>query len=192
MINAEITAVILAGGRGTRMDGADKGLALAGDRTLYQHVRDNISGQVGRVIINANRHQQIYRQSGLEVFGDSMPGFAGPLAGMLSGLQVSSTDWVLFLPCDVPDFPADLAARLWEGKQQALAAFASDEHGDHPIFALLHRSLMPALEQYLMCGERRVKGFLSMSAAQRVSFSADGHYFHNLNTPQDLERWVQG
>lgn len=187
-----ITGVIMAGGLSTRMGGEDKGLLQVNHKPLFQYVADRLAPQVALLIINANRHEDIYRQSGLRVVADTFPGFAGPLAGMLTGLNLAGSEWVAFVPCDVPVFPQDLVARLWANRHQAPAAFACDARHDHPTFTLLHRSLAPELEAFLQRGGRRVRLFLSAIPAQRVMFNASPSDFMNLNTPQDLALWTPG
>ncbi len=117
-MHKEISGVILAGGRATRMGGEDKGLVSIGGIALYQYVLARLRPQVASVAISANRNQARYQASGLPVIGDLTPDFAGPLAGMLAGLKQSPNEWVAFVPCDVPDFPADLVAQLWQQKAQ--------------------------------------------------------------------------
>ncbi|WP_207918059.1 molybdenum cofactor guanylyltransferase MobA [Sodalis ligni] len=190
-MSISITGVILAGGRSSRMGGEDKGLILLNQRPLYRHVLDHLAGQVSTVIINANRHLDQYRQSGLQVITDTLPDFQGPLAGMLAGLKAAGTPWIVFVPCDVPVFPADLVARLWEGKGNADAAFAHSGERDHPAFGLLNRSLIPALESFLSRGERRVMLFFMQVNAARVVFTARHPAFSNLNTPRDIADWRQ-
>ncbi|WP_406703796.1 molybdenum cofactor guanylyltransferase MobA [Sodalis sp.] len=188
-----ITGVILAGGLSTRMGGEDKGLLQINHKPLYRYVADRLAPQVAVLIINSNRNEDAYQHGGFQVVADTFPGFVGPLAGMLTGLRLANSEWVAFVPCDVPVFPHDLVARLWENRQQASAAFASDDKGhDHPTFTLLHRALAPALEAFLRRGGRRVRLFLSTLPAQRVVFNASRYDFMNLNTPQDLDLWSHG
>ncbi|WP_213993535.1 molybdenum cofactor guanylyltransferase MobA [Sodalis sp. dw_96] len=190
-MSTSITGVILAGGRSSRMGGEDKGLILLNQRPLYRHVLDLLAKQVATVLINTNRHLDQYRQSGLPVITDTLPDFQGPLAGMLAGLKAAGTPWVVFVPCDVPVFPVDLVTRLWEGKQNADAAFAHSGERDHPAFALVNRSLIPALESFLSRGERRVMLFFMQVNAARVVFPARHPAFINLNTPRDITDWRQ-
>jgi molybdopterin-guanine dinucleotide biosynthesis protein A len=185
-ISSTITGVILAGGRSSRMGGGDKGLLPLDGLPLYRHVLVGLSRQVDKVLINANRHSDQYRLSGLPVVPDVLPDFLGPLAGMQAGLKAADTEWVVFVPCDVPVFPQDLVLRLWEKRLDAAAAFASSGDRDHPAFALLNRSLLPQLELFLSRGERRVMLFFEQMNAQRVVFTAQPSEFINLNTPQDL------
>ncbi len=189
MLKSEITGVILAGGRSIRMGGEDKGLIALNHVPLYRYVLERLSPQVAQVMISANRNLEHYRESGLKVINDTLPDYPGPLAGMLAGLRAADTPWVAFAPCDVPIFPTDLVTRLWQGKQKAFAAFACAGERDHPAFSLLHRSLIPVLENFLTGGDRKVVLFFAQINAQRVVFPVEPRAFTNLNTPQDIQQW---
>lgn len=190
-MHADITGVILAGGRSTRMGGKDKGLVQVGDKTLYQHVLGRFTPQVSQVIISANRNQQCYQQSGLEVVGDLTADYPGPLAGILAGLTYAHTPWIVCAPCDVPDFPLNLVEQLWLHKGNALAAYACDGEREHPTFALLHTSLAEELTRYLAQGERKLMLFMAAVGAQQVVFRGQQDAFRNLNTPEDCQQWQQ-
>ncbi|AYO40447.1 molybdenum cofactor guanylyltransferase MobA [Serratia sp. P2ACOL2] len=190
-MHEEITGIILAGGRATRMGGEDKGLVPIADIPLYQYVLARLRPQVGPIAINANRNQARYRESGLPIIGDLIPDFSGPLAGMLAGLKYATTEWVAFVPCDVPDFPATLIEKLWQQKGSAIAAYASDGERAHPTLALLHTSLATPLEDYLARGERELMLFLDAARAQQVEFKGQQSAFHNINTLEDCRRWVK-
>ncbi|ENG6110436.1 molybdenum cofactor guanylyltransferase MobA [Serratia liquefaciens] len=188
-MHEEITGIILAGGRATRMGGEDKGLVPVAGIPLYEYVLARLRPQVGPIAINANRNQARYRESGLPIIGDLIPDFSGPLAGMLAGLKYATTEWVAFVPCDVPDFPATLIEKLWQQKGSAIAAYASDGQRAHPTLALLHTSLATPLEDYLARGERKLMLFLDAARAQQVEFKGQQSAFHNLNTLEDCQRW---
>lgn len=186
MTNSQITGVILAGGRSSRMR-QDKGLVVVDDLPLYVHIANKLNLQVSSIIINSNQNQEKYAAR-YPVIGDLIADFSGPLAGMLAGLMASKTEWVLFVPCDVPDFPNDLVKRLWLGRGQSQVAYASDGNRAHPTLCLLNRSLIPSLTSYLAEGERKVMLFFSMCAAEEVIFNQP-EAFSNLNTPEDVEHW---
>lgn len=190
-MHEDITGIILAGGRATRMGGQDKGLVQVAGIPLYQHVLARLQPQVGPIAISANRNQNRYQEFGLPTISDLTPDFNGPLAGILSGLKYTSTEWVVFVPCDVPDFPTTLVEQLWQQKGQTLAAYASDGERAHPTLALLHTSLAPQLEAYLTRGERKLMLFLDAAGAQKITFEGQQAAFHNLNTPEDCQRWQQ-
>ena len=102
-----ITGVVLAGGKARRMGGVDKGLLELNGKPLWQHVADALMTQLSHVVVNANRHQEIYQAGGLKVIEDSLADYPGPLAGMLSVMQQEAGEWFLFCPCDTPYIPHD-------------------------------------------------------------------------------------
>lgn len=184
---AAITGVILAGGRGSRMAGEDKGLLLWRKRPLYQHVLQRLQPQVNTVWINANRNIALYQRSGLPVISDTLAGYPGPLAGMLAALQQVKTAWVAFSSCDTPQLPENFVAHLWQHKGEAKAVWSRTEERDHPTLALLHRDLAPLLAQYLAQGDRKLLLFLQQAGGHSVLFSEAGTAFDNFNHPQDLQ-----
>ncbi|WP_181952476.1 molybdenum cofactor guanylyltransferase MobA [Yersinia canariae] len=186
-----ITGIILAGGRSSRMGGNDKGLILLHGKPLFQYVIDRLESQVNDLFINANRNQDLYQESGVPVINDIITGFVGPLAGMHTGLSYSATEWVVFAPCDVPALPDNLVSQLWQGKQQALAAYVHDGERAHPTFALMHISLKPLLAEYLARGDRKLMIFMESINAQPVVFNGQSGQFSNLNTPADCDLWEQ-
>ena len=111
----QITGLVLAGGRGSRMGGVDKGLQSFQGTTLAQHAFARLAPQVSSMMINANRNLAVYQDFGVPVWPDDPADFAGPLAGILAGLAHCSTAYLLTVPCDTPNFPLDLGARLAEG-----------------------------------------------------------------------------
>lgn len=168
------------------MGGKDKGLLELNGQPLWKHVAAKLAPQVDTVMLSANRHLDIYRTSGLQVVEDTLTGFPGPLAGMLSAMQQTAGEWFLFCPCDTPDIPQDLAMRLQAGLQCAPVVWVTDGERDHPTIALMHRKLRPQLEAYLLSGERRVMAFLRQAGGHAVDFSDNQAAFINVNTPDDL------
>lgn len=190
-MHAEITGVLLAGGRSTRMGGQDKGLIQLGDKALYQHVLCRLTPQVNQIIISANRNLQSYKKSGWPIVSDLTTDYPGPLAGILAGLINASTEWIVSVPCDVPDFPLNLVEHLWLNKGSSLAAYAHDGERNHPTFALLHTSLAADLNHYLAHNERKLMLFMASVNARQVVFNGQQSAFRNLNTPGDCQQWLQ-
>ncbi|EPG7967819.1 molybdenum cofactor guanylyltransferase MobA [Citrobacter koseri] len=190
-LESAITGVVLAGGKARRMGGADKGLLELDGKPLWKHVADTLASQLETVVINANRHQDIYQQSGLKVIPDSLADFPGPLAGMLSVLQQEKGDWFLFCPCDTPYIPRDLVARLKAQRNNAPVVWVHDGERDHPTIALVNRSVEPFLQEYLRSGERRVMVFMRQAGGHAVDFSDFKQAFVNVNTPEELARWQE-
>lgn len=183
-----ITGVILAGGQATRMGGRDKGLLALNGVPLYQHVLTRLRTQVDEVIINANRNIHVYQQSGCRVISDLKNGFSGPLAGVLAGISAVTSEWIVFVPCDVPELPQDLVKRLWQGRNGKNAAYATDGKRGHPTLLLINRCIMESLENYLRHGDRKLMLFMEQIGAAAVSFADKPEAFCNLNFPDDLSR----
>ncbi|OOF69852.1 molybdenum cofactor guanylyltransferase MobA [Rodentibacter caecimuris] len=185
-----ISAVILAGGLGRRMGGKDKGLVLWKGKPLYQHIADRLQHQPIDIMINANRNQEKYAQSGFPVFADELAGFQGPLSGILTGLKYAKTDYVLFVPCDSPCFPENLLDKLKNAlkNDRTLAAYACDLQRSHPTFCLLSTKLIQKLSYYLQSGERKMLQFMQQCQASRVIFDKDEGEFVNFNTLNELEK----
>lgn len=184
----EITGVVLAGGRATRMGGKDKGLQVLNDKPLWKHVADTLSRQVASIAISANRHIELYQESGFSVYQDSQADYPGPLAGMLSVMQQSDGEWFLFCSCDTPLIPACLADRLAQHRDQSPVVWVHDGERDHPTIALINRKLIPNLQSYLEAGERRVMVFMRQSGGHSVDFSDLKSAFINVNTTEDLKK----
>ncbi|MDA8481020.1 molybdenum cofactor guanylyltransferase MobA [Citrobacter sp. Awk 4] len=187
-LDSAITGVVLAGGKARRMGGADKGLLELDGKPLWKHVADNLLSQLETVVVNANRHRNIYQKSGLRVIPDSLADFPGPLAGMLSVFLQEKGDWFLFCPCDTPYIPRDLVARLKAQRNDAAVVWAHDGERDHPTIALVNRSVQPLLQDYLQSGERRVMVFMRLAGGHAVDFSDQKDAFINVNTPEELAR----
>lgn len=187
-----ITGLVLAGGRGSRMGGADKGLQLLHGRPLALHAIERLRPQVGPLWVNANRNAGAYAALGVPVCADTVAGQPGPLAGFLAGLVVCSTPWLAVVPCDVPRFPADLVARLGGALQAAgaeLAIAVTDESGErraHPVFCLLSATLRDDLAAALARDERRVQQWIRRHRCAEVVF--DAATLANANTGEDLRR----
>lgn len=186
-----VTGVILAGGKASRMGGQDKGLLELKGKPLWQHVAHALRPQVDKLIVSANRNLEVYRASGLPVIQDCIADYPGPLAGMLSVMQQSDSDWFLFSPCDTPFIPDNLAERLISASENASAIWVHDGERDHPTIALIHRKIVPELQHYIDQGERRVMVFLKSLGGCSVDFSDSQQAFSNVNTPEDLARWEE-
>src|SRR3954466_10079001 len=152
---SDITGVILAGGRGSRMGGVDKGLQNFRGMPLALHTLMRLQPQVGDVLVNANRNLAAYEAMGVPVWPDALPDYAGPLAGFLTALERCETPWLVTVPCDTPLFPLDLVARLAQAAQaqeaQIAMAAAREEDGQlrtQPVFCLIRTDLMESLVKF--------------------------------------------
>ncbi len=195
-----ITGVVLAGGRGSRMGGVDKGLQLYDDTPLAKHAIQRLRPQVGNLLVNANRNLETYKTWGsavdAEVVVDGLADFAGPLAGFLVGLQQCKTSFLMTVPCDTPRFPSDLVARLSEALVQhdADIAMASspDEEGilrHQPVFCLMKQTLLESLKVFTDADGRKIGAWAELQKLVRVNFNEthdDPKAFYNANTLEDL------
>jgi molybdenum cofactor guanylyltransferase len=188
----DITGMVLAGGRGSRMGGVDKGLQPFCGMALAQHALQRLAPQVGRIAINANRSIELYRSMGVPVWSDEVPDFAGPLAGMLAGLRHCETPYLLTVPCDSPFFPTDLAARLSAGllASDAKIATAYTREGENqfaqPVFCLMKTSLQTSLRSFIERGERKTGLWASEQRGARILFP-EVEAFANFNTLTELQ-----
>ncbi len=194
ILRDDITGLVLAGGRGSRMGGVDKGLQHHAGRPLALHALQRLAPQVGPLAVSANRNLDQYAAFGVPVWTDAAADHPGPLAGLLAGLQHCGTPWLLSVPCDSPNFPADLATRLVAAvaEADAEAAIAETPQADgslqpQPVFCLLRRALAAPLQQYLAGGQRRMEGFTEQRRTVRVRFD-DATAFANANTADELRR----
>ena len=195
MIGREgITGLVLAGGRGSRMGGVDKGLQTLDGLPLVQHALERLAPQVARLMINANRNLDAYGRFGIPVWPDADASFAGPLAGFLAGLQRCETEWLVTVPCDSPRFPLDLVARLASAVGDASLAVtvtASNSHRQRqPVFCLLRRAVQGDLADFLAQGGRKVEDWFGRNACVDVPFD-DADAFFNANTIEELRQLGQ-
>lgn len=185
----QITAAIIAGGRGRRVNGEDKGLLSYHGLPLVSRIISRLSPQAGRIVVNANRNLDIYEQFGVDVFPDKTDGYQGPLAGILAALEKLETRYLLVVPCDTPAIPPDLVDRLVEtldGKPQTIAV-VDDGKRVQPMFMLFERSMKPDLQRFFNAGGRAVKHWLAGHELAHADFSDCPWAFANINSIDDLQ-----
>ena len=191
-----ITGLILAGGRGSRMGGVDKGLQNHQGGTLAMHALLRLGPQVGEMMINANRNLAAYEAMGVPVWPDALPDYAGPLAGFLAGLERCETPYLVTVPCDSPLFPNDLVARLatvMEAQNADIAMAATLEDGKlqvQPVFCLMKTELMESLVRFTQEGQRKIDKWTALHRVVEVPFD-DPRAFANANTLAELQQ-LQG
>jgi len=195
---SDITGVILAGGRGSRMGGVDKGLQNFHGMPLALATLMRLQPQVGEVMINANRNLAAYEAFGVPVWPDVIADYAGPLAGFLTALERCETSWLVTVPCDTPLFPHDLVRRLADaaavqGAEIAMAS-APEEDGQlrtQPVFCLLRIELLESLVRFTQAGGRKIDAWTAGHKTVTVPFDTpqdDAHAFFNANTLEELHR----
>lgn len=188
-----ITAVILAGGKGRRLEGQDKGLVIYKGKTLIQYVIERIQSQVGEIVINANRNQETYASYGYPTISDEMSNFQGPLAGFATAMKTVKTDYIVTLPCDGPSLPLDLVPRMLS-KLNTFAdvsnciAVAHDGEWLQPVHALIPVALIDSLEAFLANGDRKIDLWYAKHELVLVDFSDQPDAFFNINKKEQLEQ----
>lgn len=196
-----ITGLILAGGRGSRMGGIDKGLQNFRGLPLALQTLMRLQLQslpLQEVLINANRNLSAYESLGVPVWPDSIDGFAGPLAGFLTGLERCETPLLLTVPCDTPMFPLDLVERLYTAmaEQNADIAMAAAPEADgtvrpQPVFCLLKIDLLESLVKFTQSGGRKIDAWTGQHRCAIVPFDRSGdsaQAFANANTLAELQQ----
>ena len=199
---ADITGLLLAGGQGSRMGGVDKGLQPFNGEPLALHAILRLKPQVGALMVNANRNLAAYEAFGAPVWPDSLAGYPGPLAGVLTGLEHCTTPYLLTVPCDTPLFPLDLAARLAQalaadGADIAMASAPEATTGSdaapvlrpQPVFCLLRAELRESLRRFMDADGRKVHAWTAQHRTVQVPFDRPGDApdaFFNTNTLAEL------
>jgi molybdopterin-guanine dinucleotide biosynthesis protein A len=183
-----VTGIILAGGRGSRLDGIAKGLLELHGVPLVQHVAQRLAGQVDCLLLSANRNLDRYRTLGFDPLPDGRYADAGPLAGLHVGLTCCATDWLLAVPCDMPFVPADLCHRLLGAAPvddyRARVPFDGEHH--HYACVLLPGTALGRVATALGADRRSLRGLLDAIGWLGVDFAGQRHAFSNLNTPADV------
>ena len=192
-----VTGLILAGGRGSRMGGTDKGLQPLRGMPMAMHVLWRLAPQVVDVVINANRNLGAYEGFGRTVVPDASADFQGPLAGMLAGLPYCETEWMMVVPCDTPHLPSDLVARLLEAAERVDAPVAmpvtveaDGRRQTHPVFLLVRGDLYESLSVFMQNGGRKIDAWTGSIGAIEVPFD-DPAAFFNANTLAELNHLEQ-
>ncbi len=190
-MQSSVTGLILAGGKGSRMGGVDKGLQAFRGRRLVDHVYERFAPQVGGIIINANQNHEEYRTFGVRVVSDAIGGYAGPLAGLHAGLSVSKRPFLASVPCDSPFLPADLIERLYQRIDETGAELAVAKTGEqpHPVFSLMRRGVCDHLTEFLKSGGRKIDAWYATLNVVEVGFDDEPGAFSNINTREELHTW---
>jgi molybdopterin-guanine dinucleotide biosynthesis protein A len=185
-----VTAVILAGGKGRRMDGKDKGLVELANRPLIEYVIDAIKPQVESIILNANRNQEQYSRYGYPVVSDALADYQGPLAGFICAMKSSTTSHIVTLPCDGPFLPADLVDRLISSLADNNAEIAVAHDGDRmqPVYSLMPVTLSNSLGSFLDSGERKIDLWYRQHRVALADFSDCPETLRKINTAEQRDR----
>jgi len=194
--NKNVAGVILAGGLARRMGGGDKSLLTLGGKPLLDRVIERAGSQVDTLVLNANGDPTRFVEYGLPVAADVVPDFAGPLAGILTGMHwvrdnAPECEWLVSFASDTPFFPQDLVARMLqqaEAENAPLACAVSDGQ-NHPVFGLWSVSLLEDLHKAVVDEEmRKILRWTDRYTCSQVEFSTEPFDpFFNINRPEDLQ-----
>ena len=182
-----IIALILAGGRGKRAGGIDKGLQNYEGKPLIEHTLERLAAQASTVFISANRNITTYQQYGHEVISDSDPSFNGPLAGIVAASELlesigAAGQAIMVCPCDTPTLPLDIVAKLQLQMSDRIAAcIAHDGQRRHNLHCLINRRYLPSLVSFYTEGGRAIKQWYAVQPCIEVDFSDQADAFQNLN-----------
>ena len=179
--NRKISAIILAGGRGTRAGGVDKGLLTFKNRPLIEHLIEQVTPQVDDIIISANRNTEEYHRYSSKVIPDNDSDYRGPLSGIISCLPHCSHELVFIVACDMPALPADLVERLLAGIDNNAICIAT-VNNRHQLALLIHKSLANTLQQHLDDEQLSLIRWVQSLPYSTVSFDGEAEKFANLNT----------
>ena len=193
---AVAVGVVLAGGKARRMGGGDKCLLTVGGRSILAHVVERFRPQVSSLLLNTNGDPSRFAEYGLPVVADVVEGFAGPLAGVLTGMEWAAEDapnlpWVVSIAADTPFPPEDLVARMLAAVEEEEAEMACAASGGraHPVFGLWPVRLKDELRRAVIEEEvRKVDVWTARYRLVEVDFACEPFDpFFNINRPEDLE-----
>lgn len=182
-----VSVLLLAGGRGQRMGGRDKGLVKWRGRPMIAWLHDAVRPLTDDLIISCNRNAERYRDFSDRVVGDQEVGFPGPLAGIRAGLAVARHPWLLVLPCDAPKVDCALLEDMRCAAQAEHPLMLRQGSQWQPLFCLIPRSLLPDIEQAWRDGQRSARSLLTTLGAVPLDCADNDPRLANLNTPDLLE-----
>lgn len=177
------TAILLAGGKGSRMDYRDKAWVEHQGLPLILHVVNRIKPQVDDIIISRNNENPLYSSLDYQCISDENDNYEGPLAGVMACLPYITTPAALIVPCDTPNLPLDLVSRLEAGFTKQNIAVAHDETRIQPLVFLAELTTLGSISDYLAAGERSVRGWIEQTSNTMVKFDVA---FENINQPAQL------
>ncbi len=190
----DVTAIILAGGLGTRLKKQNKGLVSLNGKTLLARVIERLATQTSHIVISANQNLTEYRQSGYPVVADTAKNHQGPLAGILSCQTKIQTPLVMTLPCDAPLLPLNLMETFlhsYNKKNISKLCVAHDGHQLQNLFMLFSSERLSHLANFFEHGHRKVGDWIQSQAYSRVDFSGQTQQFTNINTEENLSQFKQ-
>ena len=184
-----ISVLILAGGRGSRMGGRDKGLVELNNRPFVEHALKIVGPYSDDIIISCNRNQEQYRNFSEVLVADKESDFPGPLAGIQAGLKRAKQDAMLVLPCDTPMIPADLPLRLYQAfdKHPDAISLVNDGERLQPLHAIIPTRYLDSLNEFLKGDRRGVIHWYKQHPVEEVIYQGQAEFFTNINRLEELE-----
>lgn len=183
----DVTAVILAGGKGRRMNHRNKGLLRIHNSQLIALCIDKLQKYHRNILINANQNVEEYKKYNFPVIEDNNSDYQGPISGLLSCRAHIKTPLTLVVPVDAPLFPEDYSKRMLDAyRKHAGICVAHDGNRLQYLFLLFESRLFADMAHYFEQGERSVRHWLQRHTCHAVDFSDVAHAFYNINTPEDL------
>jgi len=191
--STQVTAIILAGGQGSRMGGVDKGLVKFNGQPLIKPVVEAIAPHVDHLMINANRNLEQYQALGYPVISDAQNDYLGPLAGFLAAMKAAQTEELIFVPCDGPLLKGELMQRLLQARRDTQVEIAAAHDGKRlqPVYVTLLRNLADSLDAYLSSGERKIDRWYAQHSYTQVDCSDIQDCFININTLEERNKLEQ-
>ena len=192
--NNDLCAVILTGGRSSRMGGGIKSLKKFNNKSIFDRVFENLQTQVNKVIINSNDSENLFVKYNVEVIKDSLEGFLGPLAGLHATLEwlnknAPYINWLVTVPGDTPFIPINLVKKLLDKVKNSnhKIVLAQSNGKTHPIIGIWHSNLFESLKNSLNSGNRKIMDWASQHSLGYVEFNNSKYDpFFNINCNEDL------
>ena len=185
----QLTTLILAGGKSSRMGGVDKGLLKINDKYLVCHLESLAKKYSNDVLVNVNRNIDTYESLGLNICKDFIDDFQGPLAGMYTGLRLAKTKYIITMPCDGPFVKKNYFQKMIEIEEGFNINVAYDGDRIQPVYSLINCDLINSLDQFLKTGQRKIDKWYSNCSTNQIDFSDDKEMFININDQNELKKY---
>ena len=184
-----LTALILAGGKSSRMKGQDKGLLKIGNNYLITYLNSLSKIFCSKVFVNINRNEEIYKEFGLTTCCDITENYQGPLAGIYTGLKKCKTEYLITLPCDGPFIDKRYFKKMLVLENNYDISVAYDGERLQPVYCLIRKSLEKNLEIFLRSGERKIDKWFNLIKFKMIDFSNSKEMFVNINDEKELFKY---
>ena len=186
---SQLTALILAGGQSSRMDGKDKGLMKIDNKFVIQHLHTLANKFCENVLVNVNRNFNKYKDFGFNTCSDLIDGYQGPLAGIYTGLKQTNTDYLITLPCDGPFINESYFKKMIKLDENFDINVAFDGHRLQPVYCLLKKNLGESLGLFLQSGERKIDKWFELCSVNLINFSNNEEIFININNKEEFNKY---